>query len=727
MKRICQICEAGCGLVIDADGRDIIAVSPNNDDIFSRGHACPKGLALKELDADPDRLRTPLIRDGENFREASWEEALDHAQRGLNLVRKQRGASSLATYIGNPTAHNIGLSLGLGRVIGALGSANIFSAGSVDQLPKQLASELMFGNDMAIPVPDIEHSDLIIMLGANPAVSNGSLWLIPKFREHLRKFQERGGRLITIDPRKSETARLADHHVFVKPGEDAYLLSAVINEMLARGMQPPARYVTRGWETLRDALGGVKRSDTAARCGVSEAEIDALVDMICDAASPAFYGRVGSILQARGTLVSFLIEVINILTGSLDKAGGAMFPEQPYTAPSETKQGIEYARYRSRVSGYPEVLGQLPVACLAEEMETEGEGQIRGLVVIAGNPVVSNPDSERLERAIEQLDFMVSVDIYLNETSKLADVILPGTSPFEECHYDSFLGAMGYRNAARFSPALFNSEQPDEWDLSLMLGYAISHEQVPGAAELQAYEDEIVAQTIAAYVNDEASPLHKGDVQEILGMITPERGVERLLDLGIRAGKWGDHFGKTQDGLTLQKLIDEPDGIDLGELQSGRLETLMSLPEINLAPEVIIEDIERLNQKPTDSDFRLIGRRNVNANNSWLHNLPMLTSGKSRCTMEISHDDAERLGILDGDAVNISSATATVEAVAERSDMIAPGVVSLPHGFSQDLAVTSVKRKGPNYNALVAAADVDKISATSALNGVNVSVERLSA
>ncbi len=730
VHRICSICEAGCGLEVelattpDADAR-VVSIRANDADVFSEGHVCAKGIALKQLDADPDRLRQPLIRDGGELRPASWEEAFAFIADRLQWVRATHGPQAVAAYIGNPTAHNIGLSMGLGAFVRNMGSTHVYSAGSVDQLPKQLASELMFGNDMAIPVPDIQHTDCLVVIGANPAVSNGSLWMVPKIRDKLRALHARGGRLVVIDPRRTETARLADEHLFIQPGTDVYLLLVLIKQLLALGREMPARYQIRGWSELKQTVQGIDLAQVSTRTGIPEAQLQALASTLNRATSPVLYGRVGTTVQKHGTLVSFLIEVVNLLTGSLDRQGGALFPEQAYAAAQRPSGGLQYARYQSRVSGYPEVLGQLPVAALAEEIETPGQGQVRALVCIAGNPVISNPDSDRLQRALQTLDLLVCVDIYVNETSGLADVILPGTSIFEDSHYDSFLGSMGWRNVARYSPPVFAPTQPREWDIGLTLGFINQHGEVPDDRQLRAYEDEVVAGAVSAYCQDQQNPLFGRDVQEILGAIEPEAGVERLLDLGVRAGKWGDHFGR-REGLTLQTLIDTPNGVDLGEVRGGRLAEVVQTPDgcIDLAPSVIMQALQALADDAEAPGLQLVGRRSVNTNNSWLHNLAALNQVRQVCVLEIHPADAKRLEIRDGEQVEVRSAVAAVSVPAKVTEAVAPGVVCLPHGFSESTDILPGQSKGANYNRLVSASAIDGPSATVALNGVPVEVMR---
>jgi anaerobic selenocysteine-containing dehydrogenase len=744
-KRICPICEAGCGLVVAIEGRSVLSARGNPDDTFSGGHVCPKGVALPELDADPDRLRTPLIRRAGRLEPASWDDAMAVVAERLALVRSQHGNDAVAIYLGNPSAHNIGLGTGFGVLARALATRNIYTAGSVDQLPKQLANALLFGNDMAVAVPDIERCDLLLMLGANPIVSNGSLWMVPDIRGKLQALRNRGGALVVADPRRTETARLADQHLPIRPGTDAWLLAALINAVHAAGRAPSPRLAARlrGHDALLAALSTVSVEQAAERTGIAAAEIRALAERLAAAANPVVYGRVGTTLQRFGTLTSFLIDALNIQLDALDRPGGAMFPEQPFATPGHRPGVLPYARYHSRVSGYPELLGQMPAACLAEEMETAGPGQIRALVTIAGNPVISNPDSARLERAIAGLDFRVAIDIYLNETTRLADVVLPGTSPFEEGHYDSFLGGMTWRNTARYSPPLFPlQDRPDEWRLMLGIACAAGLGRAPTGQELDDFEDEVVAQAVRGYVSDESGPLAGRDVQEILAAIGPQRGVERLLDLGIRAGRWGDAFGarpagtaSDPHGLTLQRMIDSPDSIDLGPLQPSLDRVVRSADgRLDLAPSLMLDEIARLrsDQTPADpAELLLIGRRNIQTNNSWLHNLPRLAKGPARCVLEMHPADAAARGLGEGELVAVRTRVDQVVVPLHITDELAPGVVCLPHGFShagtpeQRLAQQrGLGNHSANSNRLAAAGDVDRPSATAALNGIPVVCER---
>ena len=724
--RICPICEAACGLRISTRGTEVIEIRGNDDDVFSDGHTCAKGIALTELHTDPDRIRTPLIRRNGYLQPATWDEAFQVIQEKLSHSIDNHGRDSVALYVGNPTAHNISLSMGFGTFAGALGSKNLYTAGTVDQVPKQLACELMFGNDIAVPVPDILNCDYLLMLGANPVVSNGSFWVVPKIRDKIRQLKQRGGKLVTVDPRRSETARLADQHLFIRPGTDAFFLTGVIHCLLEQGSEFPPELNLKDTAKLFDSLAAISLDKASQACGIDTSDIREIATQLASADHPVLYGRIGTTLQTFGTLSSFLIEVVNLLVGAFDCEGGAMFPEQPFHTPNPPRPGISHNRFQSRVSGVPEVLGQMPVTVLAEEIETAGEGQIRSLVCFAGNPVLSNPDSDRLSAALDSLDFLVCIDIYQTETSQKADVILPGSSAFEDVHYDQFLGSMGFKNAARYSSNIFPPSQPGEWDIGLTLSYMAQHHTVPNAQELAAFEDDVVAAHISNQVTDPESGIYGRDVQEILATIEPKHGVERILDLGIRAGRWGDHFNQRQ-GLTLKQLTETPNGVDLGALRSGRAAEVIRHEDgcIDLAPQIILDELQRLKDFPQSTGLQLIGRRSTRSNNTWLRNLTSLNRGSSLCELLINEMDAAEHHLQDGDLARINGSGGSITATVKISTDIAPGVVCLPHGFEDqgDIAQSNLTR-GPNYNRVATTTAVDKPSGTAALNGVPVTLQK---
>ena len=738
--RICPFCEATCGLKLEVRGREVVSVRGDEEDVFSRGFVCPKGAAITDLDGDPDRLRRPLVRRDGELVETSWEDAFAEIERRLLPIAQAHGKDAIGVYLGNPSVHNTALSL-YGQVfLRALRSRNVYSASTVDQIPKQLAAGLMFGGYTTVPVPDIDRTDLLVILGADPMSSNGSLWTVPDFPGRLRALQRRGGRCIVIDPRRSRTAEAADQHIFLRPGTDAHLLMAVVHVLFAENLVRPGRlteYVS-GLDELRQASASFSPASVAAVCGVPAAGIVELARTIAAAPRAAVYGRIGTCTQEFGTLASWLIDVCNLLTGNLDRPGGVMFPRGAAFAANThgepgTGSGIRTGRRLSRVRRKPEVMGEFPVACLAEEIETPGDGQIRALVTIAGNPVLSTPNGERLDLALGKLEFMLSLDIYLNETTRHADVILPGLSPLETLHYDAIFPQFGYRNAARYSRPVFaaDSGQQPEW-LSLLRLTGILTGQ--GAnADLDALDDFVAMTQVQRAIGDRRGPVYGRDAGEILEKLTPRRGPERILDLALRTGPWGEGFGANPDGLSLRKLEENPHGIDLGELMP-RLPEALRTPSgrIEAAPATLLSDVERLRgslDREAPAGFRLVGRRHLRSNNSWMHNLPRLAGGRSRCTLLLHTADARRLGLGDGDRARVRSRVGQVEVEVELTDAIMPGVVSLPHGWGHDLSGTRLRvaanAPGVNSNRLSDEESLDVPSGNAVLNGIPVEIEAL--
>jgi anaerobic selenocysteine-containing dehydrogenase len=736
--RICPICEATCGLELRVKGREVLSIRGDDADVFSGGFVCPKGVALRDLDADPDRLRTPLVRRDGQLVEASWDEAFEEIQRGLMPLLAEHGNDALGIYVGNPSAHNTATLLYMQVLFASFMTRNRYSASTVDQYPKQVACGLLFGTSLSVPVPDIDRTEYLLMLGANPMASNGSLFTAPDFRGRARRLRERGGKLVVVDPRRSETARIADRHVALRPGTDALLLAAIAQVLFAEGRVRlgAAAEWTEGLEVVEEAVARFTPERVAPHCGVPAEVVRELARELAEAESAAVYGRIGTTTTAFGTTASWLVDVLNVLTGNLDRPGGAMFPQAAAFA-SNTQgepgrgRGIGLHRHRSRVRGAPEVLGEFPVACLAEEIETAGEGQIRALLTVAGNPALSTPNSRRLSKALDSLDFMLSIDFYLNETTRHANVVLPGPSPLEQSHYDVVFPQLSVRNWARYSPPVFEPPpgRPGEWEIILRLvGVLIG--QGP-KADVSALDDLAIAFQVKAAVESRGSTLHGRDPEEIRAAIGTRRGPERMVDLALRSGPYGDHFGARPEGITLASLEATPHGIDLGALEP-RLPEVLRTPSgrIELAPPMLVEDLDRLEAslaEPTATGLLLVGRRHVRSNNSWMHNLPTLAKGPVRCTLQLHPTDAERLGLADGDAARIQSRVGSVVAPVEVTDAIRPGVVSLPHGWGHDEPGTRMRvaaeRPGTNSNVLADELALDPLSGTSVLNGIPVSVE----
>ena len=731
--RICPLCEACCGLELKVQGDKVVSIRGHDADVFSAGYICPKGVALKDLHEDPDRLRTPLIKRGGVFVEASWDEAFAEINRRLPPVQAAHGKHSVAAIAGNPSAHKIGLLLYFSRLAKALGTRNIFSASTLDQMPKQLSSGLLFGHWLSIAVPDITRCDYLLMLGANPLASNGSLWTVPDFKGKAKAMQARGGKLVVIDPRRSETAAMADAHHFIRPGGDAFLMLGMLHTLFDEKLVRLGRLtpLVSGLAMVEAAVTGFSADAVAARCGIAAGTIRQLARTLAVTPRAAVYGRIGTCTQEYGTLASWLVDVLNIATRHLDEPGCAMFPEAAAFAANTagqagTGRGIVTGRHHSRVSHAPEVMGELPITCLAEEIETPGPGQVKALIAISTNPVLSSPNGPRLEAALEKLDFMVSLDIYLNETSRHADVILPGPSPLEDMHYDVAFPQFSWRNHARYSAPVFErtASQPEEWEsLARLCGIVQGKGCEVSAAEL---DDAHFARDAEKLFGEQAAA-----VTQALG---PLKGPERLLDVALRTGPYGDAFGRKPDGLNLKKVMaasGAQGGIDLGEL-TARMPQMLRTPsgQIELAAPSLLADLQRAESdlaRPVP-DMVIIGRREVRSNNSWMHNLPLLAKGPFRCMALLHPLDAARLGLADGALACISSQQGRkkIQAQIQLSSSMMPGVVSLPHGWGHDKAGTRLsvagERPGVNLNDLLDEKLRDPLSGNAVLSGVAVEI-----
>ncbi len=738
--RTCPLCEATCGLAIEHRDGKVLRVRGDADDVFSKGFICPKGAALGELNEDPDRLRRPLKRTGDRWEEVSWSEAFAAVDAGLNRVAQQYNRQALAIYLGNPSAHNLSGTLYNRALIKALGTRNVFSASTVDQMPKHLSSGLMFGAPLMIPVPDVDRTSYMLMLGANPWVSNGSLATAPDWPGRLRALRKRQGRFVVVDPVRTQTAAHADEHVALRPGADAWFLAAIIHTIFDEGLARPGRLAEamNGRAELEAALKPLAPERVADATGADATTIRRLAREFAAAERAVCYGRIGTCTQRFGSLASWLVDALNAITGRLDEPGGAMFPtpahEPRRATPTPGGRGFDVGRWNSRVRGAPEVLGEFPVAALAEEITTEGEHQIRALVTVAGNPVLSTPDGDALASALSRLDFMVSIDPYLNETTRHADIILPPPPPLSRTHYDVSFYGFAIRNVANFSPAVMPlpGDGWPEWKIQLRLVAGLSGlaAGVDDQQHVAQVDDFVCRQVVGREVRDPASPLNGRDPEALIAELGEPRGPERLVDFLLRAGAYGDGFGAHPGGLRLQTLEDNPHGIDFGPLVS-KLPGALKTPSgrIELAPPAFIEDLSRLEAALDEGDspgLVLIGRRHLRSNNSWMHNVPGLMTGRPRCTALIHPDDAKEAGITDGQTVRVRSATGEVTVVAELDPSIRRGVVSLPHGWghSDEHARLRVAARTPgtNTNILASRHQIDPLSGNSVLNGIPVSL-----
>ena len=708
--RNCNLCEAICGIEITVGPDQRLEIRGDKDDPFSRGYICPKAVALQDFHFDKDRLRHPVRRTASGWEQITWDEAFTEVATNLRRIRAQSGVNSLATYLGNPSVHNYGVILFAPGFIRSLKTRNRFSATSVDQLAHHLASYLMFGHQLLLPVPDVDRTQFFLMLGANPAVSNGSMMTAPGMTRRLQGIRARGGKVVLIDPRFNETARLVDQHLFIRPGTDVLLLLALLNVVFSEGLMRPSPLVsfTKGLETVVRLVDEFPPERVASITGIESEQIRQLAREFAAAESAVCYGRIGVSTQEFGGVCQWLINVLNIVTGNLDRAGGAMFTLpafDPVKAPRSLASSGSFARRRTRVRKLPEFSGEFPVAALAEEILTSGDGQIKALVTIAGNPVLSTPDGRELDRAFGSLEFMASIDCYINETTRHANIILPPTSPLERGHYDVAFHLLAVRNTVKFSPPLFerDADAKDDWEI---------------LAELQKrMEDRGIAARAAG------------------ALISGVFGPETMVDLGLRFGAYGGGLNPFANGITLKRVKQAPHGIDLGPLASCLPERLRTADkQIDLAPDVLVKDVERVKTKFFDGESHeangnllLIGRRQLRSNNSWLHNTTRLLRGKPQCTILMNPTDAAQRNLASGQNVTVRSRVGEVEIPLEISEEMMPGVVSIPHGWGHNRRGIQLNvaqhHAGASINDLTDTQAIDTLSGTAAFNGIKVSVE----
>jgi anaerobic selenocysteine-containing dehydrogenase len=708
--RTCNICEAICGIEITVRPDQRLEIRGDKDDPFSRGYICPKAVALQDIHYDKDRLRHPVRRTANGWQQIGWDEAFDEVAQNLKRIQAKYGRNSVASYIGNPTVHNYGAILFLPPFLRSLRTRNKYSATSVDQLAHHLSAYLMFGHQLLLPVPDLDRTTFFLILGANPAVSNGSMMTAPGMSRRLQEIQQRGGKVIIIDPRYNETARMADRHLFIRPGTDVLLLLAllhvVFDERLTR-MDQLAPF-TKGVETVRDVVGEFAPERVARITGIEADQIRLLAREFAAAESAVCYGRIGVSTQEFGGICQWLINVLNIVTGNFDRPGGAMFTLpafDPVSAPKSLAPPGSFARRRSRVRNLPEFTGEFPVATLADEILTEGEGRVKAFVTFAGNPVLSTPNGRELDRALATLEFMVSIDIYINETTRHAHIILPPTSPLEREHYDIPFHLLAIRNTTKFSPALFEPAADTRHDWQILF-------ELQSRMEADGLLNKI-----------------KGKLMRRL--MRPER----MVDLGLRFGPYGTGVNPFSKGLTLRKVKNAPHGIDLGPLKPclpGRLKTADKC--IDLAPEALVKDVARVKARffetPTphlNGNLLLIGRRQLRSNNSWMHNSQRLVKGKPQCTILMHPSDAAHRQLVAGQKVLVRSRVGSIVLPIAISDEIMPGVVSIPHGWGHDRSGNQMEiaqqHAGESINDITDNQAVDVLCGTAAFNGTIVTVD----
>ncbi|MFE9677936.1 molybdopterin oxidoreductase family protein [Streptomyces sp. NPDC006259] len=736
--RICPLCEATCGLTLTIEGTRVTGARGDRDDVFSHGFICPKGASFGAVDGDPDRLRTPLVRRDGELREATWTEAFDAVAAGIRPVVERHGPHAVGVVLGNPNVHTMAGALYPPVLLAGLGTRSLFTASTVDQMPKHVSSGLLFGDANAIPVPDLDRTDHLLLIGANPLESNGSLCTAPDFPGKLKALRARGGTLTVIDPRRTRTARLADRHLAIRPGTDALLLAAMAHVLFAEGLVELGELTphVQGVEELRDAMADFTPESVAAACDVDAAVVRTLARELAAAPTAAVYGRIGSCTVPHGTLASWLVDVLNILTGNLDRPGGALFPQAATDRtprPAGPGRGFELGRWHSRVSRHPEAKGELPLAALAEEIDTETDAgtPVRALIAVAANPVLSAPDGDRLDKALDSLDFMVGVDPYLNETSRHADVVLPPPPPSQSPHHDFAFNTLAVRNQVRYTRAAVPLEPGRMAETEILARLTLAATGMHGA-DPRAVDDLVIGQTLGKAVKDPHSPVHGRNPEDLAARLTGRSGPERRLDMMLRLGPYGDGFGVRPDGLGLERLLAEPHGIDLGPLRPRLPQPLKTRSgKIELLPPPIAADLPRLRRAAAErpTGLVLVGRRHLRSNNSWMHNVPALTGGTNRCTVQVHPEDAERLGLRDGEPVRVKGAGGEVSAPAEVTDGVRRGVVSIPHGWGHDRPGTRLSHAstdpGVNVNQLLDGSLLDPLSGNAVLNGIPVELSPL--
>lgn len=709
--RACNLCEAMCGVEITVKDNNITSIRGDKDDPFSQGHICPKAVALQDVYNDKDRLKHPIRRTQNGWEKISWTEAFDLVAEKLKTIQSRYGNSAVGVYAGNPTIHNYGTTLFGPFFFSSLHTRNKFSATSVDQLAHHFASYFMFGHQLLLPVPDLERTEFILILGANPAVSNGSLLTAPDIAGKLKAIRARGGKVVLVDPRRTETARLADEHLFIRPGTDVFLLLALLHVIVKENLVNLGKLAsfTDGLKTLKQAVTDFSPEKVALITGITTSQIQELARAFAKAKRAVCYGRMGVSTQEFGAICQWLINVLNIVTGNLDREGGALFTLpafDPINSPESLAPKGSYGRYYSRVRKLPEFAGELPVAAMAEEILTPGKDQIKALVTSAGNPVLSTPNGQQLDKALDSLEFMVSIDFYINETTRHAHIILPPTSTLEHENYDLALSLLAVQNTAKYSPVLFeqNDDRRHDWQIFLELQTRMESKGV-------------LSKTVATIK------------KEIFNYLGPAG----MLDLGLRFGPYGQGLNPFSNGLTLYQLKKSPHGISYGHLKPSLPERLSTPAKtIKLAPEVLVKDLARVKEKflsRPDNQLVLIGRRQLSSSNSWLHNSLRLVKGRPKCVLLINPVDALKRQLTNEQTVKVSSRVGHVEIPIEISDEMMPGVVSIPHGWGHNrpnlrLSIAQ-EHAGASINDLTDDLAIDALSGAAAFSGVLVEVEAL--
>jgi anaerobic selenocysteine-containing dehydrogenase len=706
----CRICEPLCGMVATVEDGRLVQLRPDREHPLSRGYACPKGIAMTEVQNDPDRVLHPLKRVGGpgEFERTTWSEAMRAIAGELKRILAERGPESVGWYMGNPGAFSYSHVLWVKGFLDGLGTPHYYSAGSQDVNNRFAASALLYGSPLVVPIPDLIETDFLFMVGANPLVSHGSVLSAPRVREQLNGIVERGGRVVVVDPRRTETARQFEH-LPVRPDADAWLLLSMLNVIFEEELTD-REFISR-WTTGADALSEQARAyapeQTESRTGLPPERVREVARGFARANSAAAYGRTGSCLGRFGTLVAYLLDALNAVTGNLDSPGGAVFGRPPISLDDiGEKAGLDtYGKVRSRVGGFPDVIGNLPATLLPREITTAGEGQIRAFFVSAGNPVLSVPDGDALEAAFAELDLMVSLDLYVNETNRHAHYVLPATTFLEREDVPvAFLGFYSTPFIQVTEPVVEPAgEAREEWRVIDELSRALG---------------------VAPYSLPVLRRLAKLGIR-----ITPRR----LIDLLLRVGPAGDRFGLRPSGLSLAKVARSPHGIVLDDrIATGVLARKLRHGDgrVHLHESAIASELGRLGSVNGDSaDFplKLIGLRELRSHNSWMHNAPLLMRGGRSHALRIHPDDAERAGLADGDRARIASRAGAIEAPVKLTDEMTPGTVALPHGWGHKGGGWRLANSngGANVNALAPSdpESLERLAGMAHLNGIPVRVE----
>jgi len=696
--RTCNLCEAMCGIKVTHQKNKIISIKGDENDPFSKGHICPKAIALQDLYEDPDRLRKPIERTATGWKEISWNKAFKKAAKGLQAIQQEHGNNALGIYLGNPNVHNLGGSLTIKELLNGFKTHNRFSATSVDQLPHHIIAHHLFGHQLRIPVPDINRTDYMLIIGANPVASNGSIMTVAGVKDKIKSIKKRGGKVIVIDPRRTETAEIATEHHFIRPGSDVLLLLAMTHEVFKQNLIKPSRVLsqTPGYEAIESYVSEFTSEFAELHTGIKSDVLKGLVKELSEHPKGMIYGRMGVSVQEFGLLSQYLIMLLNLLLGRIDEEGGMMFPTPAADAVSASGPGY-FAKRRSRVRDLPDFNGEFPAATLADEILTQGKGQIKGMLTVAGNPVLSTPNGEKLDEALESVDFMVSIDCFLNETTRHANIILPPVSAIERDHYDIAFHNLAVHNTAKFSKGFYPEKGgKHDWQIFLSL---VKH-------------------------LDKKVPM----VQKIMRKIIMLNGPNFMLNVLLKRGPYKN--------VTLKKLKKAPHGIDLGPLTSILPNGIKHKDKkVHLNSDFYFSDLDRVKAKFNNSDALnlnsqgvLIGRRHVRSNNSWLHNSHRLVKGKDRCTLLLHPDHAEAVGIQNGDMVKVTSAVNSLNVIAQVSDEVMMGVVSIPHGYGHNRKGTSMKiaeaHGGVSVNDLTDENLLDELSGNAAVNGVIVTLAK---